>query len=322
MPKIEFRESAINQYAAIEQIDGMMQVMRPSAWWWLAACSLLILAGLIWSLLGTIASTVEGRGILLHEGGKVTQILAPASGKIKEIFVSPGQRVKAGDLLGQMDQPVLAQDIKAYESELSFLKSKLKAGSASAADLELERSILQVQEKLSKAKIEFESASKIIAGQDGVISNFLSFEGMLVEPFHPLFVLQTGGKKLQALIFFPSGAGKEVHPGQLVEISPESSNSEETGYLLGKVVSVDRLPLSPEGMSALVSDTTLIRRWCSELGAPLSARVDLIEDQNSANKYKWTSPRGNSLTLSSGTLVKAKALVKVTRVIKLLIPAI
>ncbi|MBY0357179.1 MAG: hypothetical protein K2W82_04190 [Candidatus Obscuribacterales bacterium] len=327
MAKLEFRETAINQYAATEQIDGMMQVMRPSAWFWLAACGLITLAALLWSFNGTIVTKVEGKGIIVYQNGGLMHVLAPAAGRLKHIFVQPGERIKAMQVVAEIDQPFLLQKVKACENELAFLKLQLdkskEQGASKNTIADHELSVVRAQDSLQEAKSEYDFASKAICGQPGVISSFfLGYTGKLVEQYQPLFALQTGEDKLQALVFFPTGTGKEIQPGQIVEINPASSNKEETGCLLGKVVSVSRLPVSQFGMRRLIDDETLVQNWCSTLGAPIAARVDLIRDPNSPNLYKWTSPRGSSVILSSGTLIDASAHVKVTRVITLLIPAI
>ena len=71
-----------------------MQVTSPRAWIALCGCALLVLAALVWSLVGTVTDTVDAQGVLLRENG-LTSMLAPCDGVISSISAGTGVPIGA-----------------------------------------------------------------------------------------------------------------------------------------------------------------------------------------------------------------------------------
>lgn len=86
---------------------------------------LLILGVVLWSIFGTIAVSIDGRGILINESG-LKDIQSPVKGTLKEIFVEQGDFVKSGDLLMKIEDPELQLKISASEKRLHKLNEELK----------------------------------------------------------------------------------------------------------------------------------------------------------------------------------------------------
>jgi hypothetical protein len=90
-----FRKSALEKLSSPEQLDQLLQVANPQAWFSVLALVLLVILGLVWSIFGTIATSVSTSGFLIPVAG-ISQVTAPTNGIIKQFLVIPGERVKAG----------------------------------------------------------------------------------------------------------------------------------------------------------------------------------------------------------------------------------
>ena len=118
-----FRKSALARLASPEQLDQLMEVTDTRAWWTLAALGALVVAALVWSMVGRIPTTIEGTGILLREGG-VFDVQTIAGGQVIEMDVVEGQAVRAGQLIGRVAQPEMARQITEARQIIADLEDR------------------------------------------------------------------------------------------------------------------------------------------------------------------------------------------------------
>src|SRR6516225_5616548 len=106
-----FRPAALERMSSPEQLDRLMQVTSPRGWVALSALGIIFLATLLWGLFGTVYTTAEGQGILIHvwdtpddkrdEG--VKSVVAPVGGVVSMVLVHPGDMVKERQRVAQLD---------------------------------------------------------------------------------------------------------------------------------------------------------------------------------------------------------------------------
>ncbi len=101
-----FRQSALDKLASPEQLDQLMQVTTPKGWLALGGALVLVLTAVAWSVFGTVATQVSGRGILIRPGG-VLMVSAHGDGTIQDILVESGQTIVAGQVIAKVLQPEL-----------------------------------------------------------------------------------------------------------------------------------------------------------------------------------------------------------------------
>lgn len=94
-----FREAALERLASPEQLDQLMRVTSPTAWLALAALGGLVLAALLWSLVGTLPVEVSGSAVVIREGGIQTLW---GEGQLERLHVTAGDRVTAGEPLATL----------------------------------------------------------------------------------------------------------------------------------------------------------------------------------------------------------------------------
>lgn len=104
------------RHASPEQLDRMLRVVPGFAWPALTVLGLLLVAGFAWSVLSSAAATVPARGVLLSPGG-VTDVVAPAAGRLRQVLVRPGERIRAGQPVAELEQPEMDADLARLRTE-------------------------------------------------------------------------------------------------------------------------------------------------------------------------------------------------------------
>lgn len=179
-----FRAAA--QAGAADNLDLGVEVIRAPQWM-LLATALVLAAGAVWlSFTLSVPSKVVARGILITaEGLKDVETLA--GGRVKDIFVSPGDHVRRGQKIVQIEQPDLAQELEQAQAELANLNGRYRrvAGFHRIADADtgamLARRRSELESLLAANAQQIEWLQKNLAGYEslanrGVISQQKLFE--------------------------------------------------------------------------------------------------------------------------------------------------
>ena len=122
-----FRKKALDKLSSPEQLDVMMQVMSPAGWVALAGAGLVLVFVVIWSVVGTIGIRVDGQGILIR-GAEVYDVTSAAQGRVKEVLVKPGERIRAGQVVARLEQTEM-------ELRLANMKDRLKQMEAQKSEV-------------------------------------------------------------------------------------------------------------------------------------------------------------------------------------------
>jgi HlyD family secretion protein len=136
-----------------------------------------------------------------------------------------------------------------------------------------------------------------------------------------VLTLESRGVGIEAVIFLSPSNGSRVKVGMPVRIAPSNAPREEYGTVTGHVVSISNFPLSFEAIQASVRNEGLARSFM-ERGPPYEAIVRLERDAATASGYRWTSGKGVSVVLASGTTLTADVTIEFRRPIEIVIPAL
>lgn len=130
MSKSLFRETALQNLSSPEQLDQVVRITRGRAWIVLLILGLVIAATLVWSIVGSLPSTVSGQGLIIRRGGTYS-IFSAAGGIITEFNdVKDGQIVHKGQVIGRVAQPLLVIQRDAARTELLQLRTEQASISA------------------------------------------------------------------------------------------------------------------------------------------------------------------------------------------------
>jgi hypothetical protein len=144
-------------------------------------------------------------------------------------------------------------------------------------------------------------------------------EGSVIQAGSTLLSVEPIGGDLQAILYLSAVDGKIVQPGMTVHVSPSTVRKEEYGVMLGRVISVGDFPATYQGMLRILGSDELVRAL-SRGGAPIEVRVELLKaEANTDNpRFQWSSSKGPSVAIQSGTFCTASIIINERRPISLI----
>lgn len=120
-----FRPAAMARISNPDQLDQVLQVVRPLHVVGIAVVALVLLAGFVWSILSSAPIKVQGQGILLSTEG-VADVTAPNTGRLLQILVKPGDAVSAGQTVALLSRPSAFDALTAKRAELLDARNQLQ----------------------------------------------------------------------------------------------------------------------------------------------------------------------------------------------------
>lgn len=337
MTKPLFRETALQNLSSPEQLDQIVRLTRPSAWLAMGALGLVLVVVVLWSIFGSLPTNITGQGIIISHGGTY-DIVAPSGGVITDFEnLETGDRVRKGQVLGHLEQPMLAFHRDAAQRELERLekenadtpdglasqgqgRTRASALKKNEGARQVQASLLAARHRLAELTIQHALASTIVSPRNGTVIEVLASEGVFIAASHPVLSVEEEGSALEALIYLPpQGEAKLIKPGMAVQLSPSTARKERYGYLIGRVTAVSKFPSTEHGMLAMFNNPALVRELLRQ-GPPVAITVALTPAPQTRSGYQWSSPAAEQLELNSGTIASASITIEKQRPISLLIP--
>jgi hypothetical protein len=93
-----YRQEALERLSSPEQLDLLMPVTSARGWIALLGVGLLLAVGMVWAIFGTVATTVDGNGLLMRYGG-LDWAVTEHGGRVQETLVREGDDVREGDVV-------------------------------------------------------------------------------------------------------------------------------------------------------------------------------------------------------------------------------
>jgi HlyD family secretion protein len=230
----------------------------------------------------------------------------------KQTFLTTQQSLNAKrDDLARQRLELNGLDLKRLEADQQLVQ-QLETRQAALRDLELQ--IRELGAQLGENV-------NILSPFSGRVLEVLADRGSVVSPGTPVLSVEVLSEDLMAVLFVPASAGKKVQRGMAVQVSPSTVKREEYGSILGRVVWVAEFPSTARGMTRLLGNEALVTKLMAE-GPPIQVNVALARNAATPTGYRWSSSRGPSLKISSGTLASGDVVVKEDRPIALVIPTL
>ena len=114
--KIKFRTEAVEYFSQPHSAMDLIQITKLWSWVVIAPLAILVISAIIWSFIGSIATWVEGNGIILPVQDSLYSAIALEGGtQITEFTIKPKDAVSKGQVLAYMDAPLLKENF--FESE-------------------------------------------------------------------------------------------------------------------------------------------------------------------------------------------------------------
>ncbi len=145
--------------------------------------------------------------------------------------------------------------------------------------------------------------------------------GAIISAGAPVISIEPLAKTLEAVVYIPADRVKEIARGMEVHISPSGVEREEYGYMLGEVRAVGDFPSTSEAIVSNFANDALAK---SMLGSsPVTElRVSLTPDPKTVSGFKWSSSKGPTMSISSGSVCAVEVVTRKQHPIELLFPYI
>jgi HlyD family secretion protein len=351
-----FRKAALDKLSSPERLDVLMQVTSPVGWLAATSLAVVIVLVILWAVFGTISTKVSGTGLLLR-GSAVLAVTSDTMGRVDKLLVSSGEVVDAGQVIATLRQDDLETRIEnqlalladlerqnealstemfeqallekarsqrelvakglitrsallATESEIQSLRRQA-AGRLTEID-QLRRTIAELENRLAQS-------TQVVSPYRGRVLELMTDVGELIAPGSRLFTLEEIDEPIDTVVYVNAGEGKKVRPGMECRISPSTVKAEEYGFMVGTVAEVSEFPVTPEGLSRVLRNETLVAQMTAQ-GAPIEIKVVLAKDPDTPSGFKWSSAQGPPYPVFTGTLTTAQIIVEKKKPISLILP--
>jgi HlyD family secretion protein len=163
-----FRSAALQRHTSPDGLDATLEITTVRGWVALAAFGAVLLAALIWGVIGRIPEAVLGQGIMVSAGG-VYRVQTSGAGRIDSVLVSPGTRVRRGQTIALLAQPELRTALAQRSAALAALRQNYEATAALlSSDRRLELAALEQQQ--AQADEELRAAQERLAYLDARVA--------------------------------------------------------------------------------------------------------------------------------------------------------
>ncbi len=143
----------------------------------------------------------------------------------------------------------------------------------------------------------------------GTIDEQFVSQGSFVGVGTPIAELLPSSSPMSAVMFVSAAAGKVIHVGMPVNVSPSTAPASQYGTIKGTVSFVSPLPVTQQKIVSLVGQRQGLVSLAAKLGAPLEVIVSLERNGSTASGYQWTSGSGPNFAITPGTILGGSVLV-------------
>ena len=259
-------------------------------------------------------------------------------GKVEDDLLVKGLITQDKVLQGKIDlghqQEELARDRTSLK-DLDNEETKTRADNEHEL-LNVDLRIATAQRKAGALAERYRIESSVVSPYDGNVAEVQVNPGELVERGTSLFTLVPKDPAddstrpaeapngpaigpLVAVLYVAPTFGKQVRPGDMVQVAVSTARREEFGFIVGRVRTVAEIPSTAEGMERVLKNKQLVQTM-SKNAAPFEIEAELYADPATKSGYRWSSSRGPNLKINSGTPVTADIEVRDLPILGLVIP--
>lgn len=293
-----FQQKALDRLQSPDELDKLYSVTNPVGWVALLTVMFLIISGVVWAFFGVMADKVSGTGLMVDTAG-IINIAPSTNGRVLELRPRSGDQVQKDQIVAIVEQYSTEQDIARLKADLNNATSHVDMASKVAQ-------LNALTDKLLRD-------GQVVSPANGTVSEIKVNTGDVVAAGTPLFSLRLSPEQgeIKVLLYVPVLDGKKIQPGMTVQISTGTTNSNEHGYLIGRVSRVSEYPVSAEGVTRW-SGSKETTSWIMQRtgGSAMEVHIDLIKDPDTVSGFLWSSISGAPSRLSAGTACTGNIVVK------------
>lgn len=199
-------------------------------------------------------------------------------------------------------------DVRLAESEgaeTSLTRQHLDADAARQAE------VRRLEAAIAISRVQIDQHSQIVAPASGRVLELLTAPGQVVAAGAPVATMAVDDPRatLVAVAYLALGDGKRVQPGMRVLVTPDTVERQRYGGITGTVTAVSDLPVTADGVRALVGGAELARDLLAN-GARLEITATLDRSTATASGYAWSSSQGPATPVTAGVTSDVRIVVE------------
>jgi multidrug efflux pump subunit AcrA (membrane-fusion protein) len=212
-PSDLFRREALEHHRMGHISHGGVLRLSPawveSAYWIVLALALL---ALVYACVGRMNEYAEGRALV--RAALKTDVTCPVSAVVREVLVSPGERVAAGQPLVQLVDDEQRAAVERYEQELQL---QLGNSLSDPRDMTARRAVASVRSELNFARQLLE-LRRLTAPHDGVVGDVRTRPGQTLTPGQLVATLTGADDDLKLVMVIPGHFRPQLHVGLVARL--------------------------------------------------------------------------------------------------------
>lgn len=134
------RQDIAESLGTPEHLDRVLHVTTPRAWIALWALVTMLVAVVVWSIVGQISTYVEAEGIILSRSGMVLDVVSTRAGRLDRITAAVGDDVEAGDIVAEIFD---VEAMERYTGALAAAGERRQALLTRQAEAEAENTLFE-----------------------------------------------------------------------------------------------------------------------------------------------------------------------------------
>lgn len=293
-----FSQEALDKLRSPEKLDTMLPITTPVSWIGLIAVLVLLFAVVLWSIYGSFTVKADGMGLIMDSAG-VMNVSHTANGKIAQLYISPGMKIKKGDLIAHMEQAQQSADTRMAQYGMGLASS--------------DRDAMGRAYQYDAKRYQQDVAEDIYSDYDGIVDEVMVNVGTLVTAGTPICSVRMTQNRddLTGLLYIPLDKGKRVEPGMTIQLAPNGADVSQTGSLIGVVRSVSQYPITAQGIQQHLGNAQLAQ-WLfqAQNSSLMEVTFDLVKDADDKSGYLWTSHVGEHKPITAGSFCTGSIIIE------------
>mgnify|MGYP001157139918 FL=1 len=235
----------------------------------------------------------------------------------------PRMALREGAINARQDAVSASLEVKILQNQIDQLElTRLERDKQERSEIANAGAQLKEARRQLDSLVQTEKVSTVVISQySGRVTEIKARNGMLVNRGTPVITIERDNlnkANLEAVIYLPLGDGRRVLPQMLAQIVPSTVKREEDGFIWANIRQVSDYPVTKASMMLLMQNGSLVRHL-SGSEPPTEIRATLMEAE-SPSGYKWSSAKGPSIAIASGTICDAQIIIRHQRPLSLVVP--
>lgn len=280
-----FRKAALDTMSTPEQLDKQVKIMRPAMWIIYVAFVAALITFVIWSFTYKISNGVNMDGVVFTNNSIISST-ADRDCMVTDVLVEDGDYVEIGDIIAVVSNDEMLAKIDDCRMEM-----------ASAEEGSSEYEALDKQ--LDTLIDNYVATTVIKSSSSGYVQSVKAIGSALSAGDKIATVMSDNGYN-EVVAYVSMQTANSLSLGMTAQVSPSYAAREEYGYMTGIITSISDTPVSEETILAKMGTLSYVDGILPS-GSYVEVRIRLDLDENSANSYKWSNSKGESLPVELGT---------------------